>query len=82
MSSTFAEMMMRTEEGQLQLKAAILSMDLNYFQPLTRFLFRRINRQRPFTDDMIQMCVDLGIEVPDYPFPSYDDITFKLWSQQ
>jgi hypothetical protein len=46
---------------------------------LLDYLGRRIFLQRPHTDDMMQMVIDLGIEPPaSFSGPSYDGKTFRL----
>lgn len=49
-----------------------------YFPPLFELLAKRLFLQRPRTDDMMQMCVDLGVEVPDRQRISFDGLTIDL----
>lgn len=49
-----------------------------YFPPLLDRLLRLTIKRRPCTDDMMQMCVDLGVDVPDRNFTSPDGLTF-IW---
>lgn len=48
--------------------------------PLFAELFqpRRVYLQRPYTDDMMQMCADLGIDVPIFQPISYDGRSFRF----
>lgn len=41
-------------------------------------LLRPVYLQRPRTGDMMQMCVDLGIDVPDFQPVSWDGKTFRI----
>jgi hypothetical protein len=43
------------------------------------FTGKRVFLQRPRTDDMMQMVIDLGIEPPaSFSGPSYDGLTFRF----
>lgn len=41
----------------------------NLYRPFWDRMIGLLIPKRPYTDDMMQMCVDLGIEVPDRYFP-------------
>ncbi len=48
-----------------------------FFVPLTTMFIKHIYIQRPHTDDMMQMCQDLGIDTPDFQPISFDGLTFR-----
>lgn len=47
-----------------------------FFPPLFDRITRLVVRRRPRTDDMMQMCDDLGVDVPDRNYTSPDGLTF------
>jgi hypothetical protein len=50
-----------------------------FFPPLFDLFRRRCFPQRPYTDDMMQMLADIGIEPPaDFTGPSFDGLTFRF----
>jgi hypothetical protein len=49
-----------------------------YYPRLFDLIYRRMFLQRPHTDDMMQMCADLGIDVPDRQRISFDGLTFDF----
>ena len=48
------------------------------FQNLFDRCFRLVHRRRPFTDDMVQMLDDLGMELPAFSRVSLDGLTFDF----
>jgi hypothetical protein len=49
-----------------------------FFPRLYDLIYKRVFPQRPHTDDMMQMCIDLGIDVPDRQRISLDGLTFDF----
>lgn len=52
-----------------------------FVSTLTAMTLKRIFLQRPHTDDMMEMCFVLGIDVPDFQPISFDGLTFKWRSR-
>jgi hypothetical protein len=46
------------------------------FPSIIDLIMGRVFLQRPHTDDMMQMCQDLGIDTPEFQPISYDGLTF------
>ena len=47
------------------------------FPNIIDLVMRRVFLQRPHTDDMMQMCQDLGVDTPEFQHISYDGLTFR-----
>ncbi len=61
--------------------------EAEFLRPLMLDFFHKLRTkmmwlQRPRTDDMMQMCMDLGVDVPDFQPVSFDGMTFKWMTKE
>ena len=54
-----------------------ISCGSTFFPPLLDRIVRLTFPPRPRTDDMVQMCLDLGVRIPDEQPKRFDDLTIK-----
>ena len=72
-----AEVQMMMTEWERHRNLAVEVMSQIFYPRLFDLLYKRIFLQRPHTDDMMQMCTDLGVDVPDFQRVSADGLTFR-----
>lgn len=79
-STTAIEVSMMMEAFNRNIEAWRTKFDNIYYSPLLALLQKRLFLQRPYTDDMMQMLTDLGIEPPEVHHINYDAPIF-VWQR-